>query len=267
MRFFPGKRNTDRNRFSPAQHRSAHGDRQLQGTSPCKERPTNAPKHPSAPLALHEAGPEASSEPGAVPGSQGSRHQLLLRKLGAWNIRTKLRTGLTLVEMALATAIAAVFTLYVTQFMAGGLQAQLEADRMAIAASLAQTKMSQLLSAPALEPTGNNPQPHQFARDAGIYAGYEVTVKVSQDKINLQDTISSGEVQGIPIDDKLPAGVQNQEASIEKMGSTETSKTGGDVNVFRIVIDIKIPLGPTSFRMYRVETMRSAEKPTEMGTP
>jgi hypothetical protein len=71
----------------------------------------------------------------------------------------------------------------------------------------------------------------------------------------------------VNIDDKLPAGVQNQEQTIEKAGSSEASVTGGDVNVYRIVIDIKIPLGQREFEMYRVETLRSADKPTEMGTP
>ena len=183
------------------------------------------------------------------------------------NLRVRNRTGLTLVEMALATVVATTFSLYVTLFISGGIQAQVEADRMSIAASLAQTKMSQLLSAPTLEPTANKPQPHQFGRDSGVYAGYEVTVIARQDKINLQNTLSSGELKSVPVDDKLPAGVQNQEQTIEKAGSSEASVTGGDVNVHRIVIDIKVPLGPNSFRMYRVETLRSADKPAEMGTP
>ncbi len=183
------------------------------------------------------------------------------------NLRVRNRTGLTLVEMALATVVATTFSLYVTLFISGGIQAQVEADRMSIAASLAQTKMSQLLSAPTLEPTANKPQPHHFGRDSGVYAGYEVTVIVRQDKINLQNTLSSGELKSVPVDDKLPAGVQNQEQTIEKAGSSEASVTGGDVNVHRIVIDIKVPLGPNSFRMYRVETLRSADKPAEMGTP
>ncbi|MBR30657.1 MAG: hypothetical protein CMN77_05050 [Spirochaetaceae bacterium] len=191
----------------------------------------------------------------------------IVRAFRKINHRVRSRTGLTLVEMALATVVATTFSLYVTLFISGGIQAQVEAERMSIAASLAQTKMSQLLSAPTLEPTASEPQPHKFGRDAGIYEGYEVTVIVRQDKINLQDTLSSGEVKSIPVDDKLPAGVQNQEQTIEKAGSSEASVTGGDVNVHRIVIDIKVPLGPNSFRMYRVETLRSADKPTEMGTP
>lgn len=204
-------------------------------------------------------------------GTRGTARIWTARAFAAMSGRTipsrRTRSGLTLVEMALATAVTAVFTLYVTLFISGGLQAQLEADRLAVASSLAQTKMSQLLSTPTLEQTGAKPEPHRFDQNAGIYAGYEVTVAVSQDSINLQNTLSSGEVQSVPVDDKLPAGVQNQEEKIESAGSADQFNALGDINVFRIVIDIKVPLGPRAFEMYRVETLRSAEKPPEMGSP
>ncbi|MCB1170113.1 MAG: hypothetical protein KDK25_07260 [Leptospiraceae bacterium] len=188
-------------------------------------------------------------------------------RLAAISNGLKVRTGLTLVEMALATAVTAVFTLYVTMFVASGVQAQVESDRLSVAASLAQTKMSQLLSTPTLEQTGANPQAHVFDRNSGIYAGYEVKVAVSQDKVNLQQSLSEGQIKSAPIDDKLPASVQNQVAKEESMGRADSYNALGDVNVFRIVIDIKIPLGPDEFEMYRVETLRSAEKPPEVGTP
>ncbi|MEQ8353426.1 MAG: hypothetical protein RH862_18270 [Leptospiraceae bacterium] len=196
--------------------------------------------------------------------SSSSEWHRLGHILKNWNTNIRNRTGLTLVEMAIATLVTAVFTMTITMQIASSIKAQVEADRLSIASSLAQTKMSQLLSTPSLEPTNNS---HSFPANSGIYAGYEVKVTVNQDKINLQDTISSGEIKGVNIDDKLPAGVQNQEQTIEKAGSSEASVTGGDVNVYRIVIDIKIPLGQREFEMYRVETLRSADKPTEMGTP
>lgn len=172
--------------------------------------------------------------------------------------------------MALATAVTAVFTITIASVLSAAINNQALAERLTIASTLAQTKMSQLLSAPNIEPTGHEDhgqgasEPQTFGPDAGIYAGYKVRLIVVAEKINLQEAASRGSLEGIPLDDKIPAGVQNQEQTIEKAGSSESSITGGDVAVHRIIIEVMSPQESNDHPLYRVETIRPAEKPTEL---
>ncbi|HNE24954.1 MAG TPA: type II secretion system protein, partial [Leptospiraceae bacterium] len=58
------------------------------------------------------------------------------------------RRGMTLVEMGLAIAVAASMMMIVMMTVGSALRMQTESDRLAVAVSLAQTKLSQLMSNP-----------------------------------------------------------------------------------------------------------------------
>ena len=172
------------------------------------------------------------------------------------NLRFHKRAGLTLLEMGLAVATASSMAFLVTATVASALRMQMEADRLTVAAALAQTKLAQLLTNTNVS-TGDSKG--TFGSDQGIYAGYDWSVHIREEKIDLAQVVETGKLQGVPLDDQLPAGIQNQ-AGPERAGQTATTQTGGLVDVVRMVVRIQYPRGDGVKGEYRVETFRRSLK-------
>lgn len=164
--------------------------------------------------------------------------------------------------MGIATAVAAVFCLMVALLLNDGLRLQMLANRQSVAAALAQTKMSQLLSRPVLEPGVDE---GEFGENAGMYAGYSFRLEIREEQLDLARIAAQGKLEGIPVDDKMPAGVRNTEGDIESLGTSEKTQTGGLIPVYRIVLEIQYPVGLNLKDTYRVETFRSARKTLQAG--
>jgi len=70
----------------------------------------------------------------------------------------KSRRGMTLPEMAIAILVASIVLVSITVTVSHGVATQQESDRLAVAVSLAQTKLSQLMSNPNLTAGKNTGQ-------------------------------------------------------------------------------------------------------------
>ena len=166
------------------------------------------------------------------------------------------REGLTLVDMSLAIGVAAVMMLSTITFVADAQGMRMEADRVAVAVALAQIQLSQLLSNPELTQMKRS---GRFGQEHGIYKGYSWSVEVREEKLDLAKVAESGQLEGVPLDDKLPTSTQNS-AATEKAGQSATTQTGGVVDIVRIIVKISYPRGGSSDGVYRVETIRGAQK-------
>lgn len=161
------------------------------------------------------------------------------------------RIGLTLIEVMIAITVGTISMMGAVMSLADGVSLQLQATRIAVASSIAQARMTQLLSHPNLERFTDS---GSFGDDHGIYAGYEYDISVREEQIDLADVAASGELNA-NIDDQLPPPVQNQGEAPEQSRATQT---GGLVDIHRIVIIIRYPSGNDQMGEYRLETFRHA---------
>lgn len=166
------------------------------------------------------------------------------------------RRGMTLIEMAIAIAVAASMLMIITMTVSTGLRMQTESDRLSVAVSLAQTKLSQLMSNPGLtagKSTG------QFGQEGGLYAGYAYEITIKEERIDLAKVAAEGEIKPAVVGDQIPAGTQNQAATTVR--NVTGSETGGLVDIVRIIVIIKYPKGRGQGE-YRVETFKGVPKKT-----
>lgn len=181
----------------------------------------------------------------------------IARNLARANRRLQKRAGLTLLEMGLAVATASSMAFLITSTVASALQMQMEADRITVAAALAQTKLAQLLTNTNISAGDSK---GTFGSDAGIYAGYDWSVHIREEKIDLAQVLETGKLQGVPLGDQLPAGIQNQGEVQATGGTTAKTQTGGLVDVVRMIVRIHYPRGDGVKGEYRVETFRRSLK-------
>ena len=165
------------------------------------------------------------------------------------------RRGMTLPEMAIAILVASIVLVAITVTVSHGVAVQQESDRLAVAVSLAQTKLSQLMSNPNLTAGKNS---GQFGQEGGLYAGYAYDIEIKEERIDLAKVAQEGELKPAAVNDQLPPGSQNQAAQTTR--NVTGSATGGLVDIVRIIVKIRYPKGGSSFGEYRVETFKGAPK-------
>lgn len=150
-------------------------------------------------------------------------------------------SGFTLVEVAIAMAIVATETVFVLGTIAGAQSQMFLAHKLSLATVISRAKVTQLLSGRELEVTDTK---GEFGDQAGLYADYSYELKISEEQIDLANVTASGELDSSspPLEDHLPAGVQNQQQQ-ESLGTSERSATGGLIDVFHIFFQIQYPIG------------------------
>lgn len=173
------------------------------------------------------------------------------------HVRTGMRGGFTLVEIAMAMAVAAIMLVSVSTFVADALDMQIEADRLSVAITLARTKMTQLTTGQDLEVTDEQ---GEFGDDAGIYRGYTYEISIREEQIDLAKVQQSGTISSSPVADELPPPVQNESDEEKEMGSSETTATGGLVDVYNVIVKIGYPRGGGSRGEYIVQTYQPNNK-------
>lgn len=188
------------------------------------------------------------------PGSNEYRK----RRFRKFRFKYSDRSGFTLVEVALALAVTTVMLVTITVTIADAERMQMETDRLALAQTIAQAKMTQLTSGVGLEVTDEQ---GEFGDSAGIYSGYGYEIQVREEQIDLAKVAESGTLTSSPaLDDQIPAGVQNQPPE-ESAGASSSSVTGGLIDVYRIRVKITYPRGTGGERgEYTVETFRENKK-------
>ncbi|KAB2932412.1 MAG: hypothetical protein F9K24_10815 [Leptonema illini] len=174
--------------------------------------------------------------------------------------RVRLRSGVTLVEMALAMSVAATFCMMTLYMIADGMRLRQKSEKMALASTLAQAKMAQLLSRPFLDVTGGEGEDGDMG-DSGPYAHFKYTIKITEEQIDLAAVSSEGKISVVNVDDRLDAGVQNGKPR-ERAGQGAATETGGLVDINRIILIIDYPVGSEREQL-RIETFKAAAKTTK----
>jgi len=161
------------------------------------------------------------------------------------------RKGLSLIEMAMAMGVAATFSVMTLGLIASAMQLRKNAEQMALASTLAQAKMAQLLSRPFLERTNEDGD----MGNAGPYANFKYHLEIKEEQIDLAAASSEKSMAGV--NDKLDAGIQNAKPT-EKAGQGAATETGGIVNINRIILTIEYPSGSSGSEKLRIETFKAA---------
>lgn len=171
--------------------------------------------------------------------------------------RPSSREGFTIAEAGIAIAVASLLLIAVTASVSEGIRMQLEADRLSLAVTLAQAKMTQLLNNPELSP---GDEEGGFDEGFGMYSGYGYKISVTEVNLDLAQVAETGTITPASLDDELPATVQNPDDRDEKMGESTKSETGGVVPVYDIRITISYPRGNGPRGIYEVRTYKDTGK-------
>lgn len=193
-----------------------------------------------------------------LPVLMGKRLRKVVLRLRMQRSRSRGRTGrrgMGLAEMALAIAVASVFVLTTLQMVASGLRLRMEAERISLASTIGQAKMSQLMSRPVLDKTDEK----GLIANEGPYAGFEYEIHVKEEKIDLAQIAAEGKVSPIKLDDKMEPGVQNGKPP-ERAGQSQATATGGLVDINRVILTVTYPMGEGRKGKYRIETFKSVSK-------
>jgi hypothetical protein len=169
----------------------------------------------------------------------------------------RLRSGVTLFEVALAISVAATFCMMTLYMIAEGMRLREKAQKMALASTLAQAKMAQLLSRPILEVTSDEGS----MGDSGPYAHFRYRIRITEEQIDLAAVSTEGRISSVNVDDRLEAGVQNVKPR-ERAGQGAATETGGLIDINRIVLVIDFPAGSEREQL-RIETFKAASKTTK----
>jgi general secretion pathway protein I len=164
------------------------------------------------------------------------------------------RKGFTLLEVAVALAIAASAMVWTYSLIAKGMQLQREAIHVSNAVNLARVKMSQLDSSTKLQTdTSSGPIPG--------YPGYAFETEVIEEEMDLlkmSGSKESKEQKKKAPSDLLGNGDKKLNTLIQNRAGNKGSETGGLLKVFKIKVTITYPSMGRSEK-YVVTSMKSAK--------
>jgi general secretion pathway protein I len=160
-----------------------------------------------------------------------------------------IREGFTLIEVAIALALAASIMVWTYSMISQGMQKQREAIALTNAVFLAKIKMAQIDAIPKLETT-------TAQGDIPGYIGYKYDLEIKEEELDLLKLAEGGSKKKEPTD--LLGKDTNSQFSelLKKRGKDQSSKTGGIIKVFRIRLRITYPSGSND-EVYEVETIKS----------
>lgn len=169
--------------------------------------------------------------------------------------KIKFKKGVSLFEVGLALGVAASMAVSTLGLVSSAYQMQGKAQKLELASNLASIKMTQILSMPELQNTNQT-----GTLDVALYNGFEYQILIKEEQIDLAQIAQSGSLDfNLPMDDQLPAGVQNFKGK-EKAGQN-TTETGGLIPVYRIKVIITYPLDNKGNKAkYEVESFKAVKK-------
>jgi general secretion pathway protein I len=159
------------------------------------------------------------------------------------------RRGFSLIEVAIALAIAASVMVWTYSMISQALLYQRKSISLTNAVFLAKIKMAQVDALPKLETTSSK-------GDIPGYVGFRYELEIKEEEMDLLKMAEGGGDKKKPED--LLGKDNNSQFSdlLKKRGQSQTSKTGGLINVFRITLKIIYPSGNED-EEYSVETFKA----------
>jgi general secretion pathway protein I len=167
----------------------------------------------------------------------------------------KTKKGFTLLEVAVALAIAGTSMIYTYRLIAEGMNFQRQSILLTNAVFLAKVKMAQIDSSPKLESTSSK-------GEIPGYTGYSFETSIQEEEMDLLKLAEGGgsKDKKKPNADDLLGSNPNAKMDeyMKKRGKAQGSKTGGLIKVFRIKVIIKYPDGGGE-KEYVAETIKSTQ--------
>ncbi len=173
------------------------------------------------------------------------------------HFNTDFRSGFSLLEMSLAIVIISAVLITGITMVVGSLNLQREADRLALAMSLVQTKIADLRSDKDLAATDDA---GEFSDSESIYYGYKWETKVTEEKLNLNELLESN-FGGLGDEDQLAGSFRNEDNKDDSQ-----SKQGlfalAELPILRIHITVTYPKtrGSSAYGTYNVETWQRSTR-------
>ena len=167
-------------------------------------------------------------------------------------IKKNNRKGFTLIEVAIALALAAAAMVSTYQMISQGLRMQRQAVTITNAVFLAKIKMTQLDSAPKLETTSSE-------GDIPGYTGYRFKTEIKEEEMDLLKLAEQGGEKKKKTNPEDLLGTNpnaKMDEYMKKRGKAQGAKTAGLIKVYRVKVTISYPEG-NGTKDYVVETIKS----------
>jgi len=156
--------------------------------------------------------------------------------------RGKSRRGLNLIDISLALMVASSMMFSTLRLVSHAQDMRRSSPRIAKA----------LKETPQDQPTRLN-----YGPEDGVYNGYNVAISVRKDKKDIAQIAAEGKLSGVSIADQVPEDVKNK--SSDKTRGEPKQKSGLDIELLRIKINVTFPQGSGKRGSYEVETFRGAK--------
>lgn len=166
----------------------------------------------------------------------------------------KIKKGFTLIEVAIALALAASAMVWTYKLISDGLRMQRQSIILTNAVFLAKVKMAQIDASPKLESATSK-------GEIPGYTGYSFETEIKEEEIDLLKLAEQGGVKKKKVnpDDLLGTNPNaKMDEYMKKRGRAQGSKTGGLIKVFRIKVYIRYPDG-NGTKDYLAETIKSTQ--------
>ncbi len=177
------------------------------------------------------------------------------RKWIALQLQTRKKLGFSLLEMGIAISVMSLVLVTAISSVVSALHLQVDADRLALAMSLLQTKMAEIRSNPDLSSTDAS---DEITDSESIHYGYKWESSVEEDTLNVTDLLE-GTLAATGLGEELPDGVQNQLGD-KKESQKSTLFSLGDIPILRISLTVEYPKGKGAYGIYNVETLQRSKR-------
>ncbi|MDX1957482.1 MAG: prepilin-type N-terminal cleavage/methylation domain-containing protein [Leptospiraceae bacterium] len=162
----------------------------------------------------------------------------------------RLRKGFTLIEVAIALALAASAMVWTYSLISNSMILQRKSISLSNAVFLAKIKMAQIDSSTKLETTTSK-------GEIPGYNGYRYELEILEKEMDLLK-LAEGGAKTKPPEDLLGKDPNAKFSELlKKRGQAQSSKTGGLIKVFNIKVKIFYPSGSKE-EMFEAETFRSS---------
>ncbi len=179
-------------------------------------------------------------------------------------LSSKPRLGFTLLEVSLAIVIVSVVMITAITATISALDWHIEADKLAVAMALSQTKLAEIR---ATNDLGERDESGEDTDEDSLYFGYQWQTSISEENLDIGEILenSFGDLDiGLQLGDQLPAGIQNATT-----GDDTAAKKGlfslGEIPILKITVTIKYPQGSgsgpaRSYGTYHVESIQRSKR-------
>ncbi|MCP5502753.1 MAG: prepilin-type N-terminal cleavage/methylation domain-containing protein [Leptospiraceae bacterium] len=165
----------------------------------------------------------------------------------------RIRKGFSLIEAAIALAIAASAMVWTYSLITNGLSMQRKATNISNAVLLARIKMSQIDASSKMESGSTE-------GDVPGFRGYKFLTEIKEENLNLLELAGGGgdKVAGRPQELSNDKDSKLSELAKRKGKDLSQAKEAGEIKVFKITVKITYPDGNAE-RSYVVQTFKSVD--------